>query len=70
MLGIPALPRPTSSPSTTPESFGESFFFFLRFYLFILREKGREGKRERNIDMREKHWLPFTCTLTEDPQPR
>ena len=25
------------------------------FYLFIFREKGREGERERNIDVRETH---------------
>ena len=30
------------------------FFFFSlkRFYLFILRQRGREGKRERNINVR------------------
>ena len=31
------------------------FFFFLRFYPFIFREKEREKKRERNIYVREKH---------------
>ena len=33
--------------------------FFKRFYLFIFRESGREGERERNI----KVWLPLTCPL-------
>ena len=37
-----------------------SVIFFLRFYLFILREKeGREKERKRNINV----WLPFTCPL-------
>ena len=31
-------------------------FFFLKI-VFILRERGREGERERNIDMQEKHQL-------------
>ena len=30
--------------------------FFLNFYLFIFRERGRE-ERERNISV----WLPLTC---------
>ena len=30
---------------------GDSFFLFLRFYLFIFREKGRKGEREG-----EKYW--------------
>ena len=30
-------------------------FFFLRLYLFIFRERGREAERERNIDV----WLPL-----------
>ena len=36
------------------------FFFFLRFYLFIFREWGREGEREG-----EKHhvWLPLEQPL-------
>ena len=37
------------------------WFFFLRFYLFIFRERGREGERERNIDV----WLPLTHPLVE-----
>ena len=32
---------------------------FLRFYLFISREKGKEKERERNISV----WLPVTCPL-------
>ena len=32
--------------------------FFLRFYLFF-RERGRKGKRVRNINV----WLPLTCPL-------
>ena len=43
----------------------DCLLFFLRFYLFILRERGREGEREgekhrwRNID-----WLPPAHTPT------
>ena len=33
-----------------------SFLFLLRFYLFISRERGREGERERNINV----CLPLT----------
>ena len=38
-----------------------NFLFFNRFYLFILREGGREEERERekNISM----WLPLTHPL-------
>ena len=37
-----------------------NFFFFLRFYLFIFREKGgREKEKERNINV----WLPLACPL-------
>ena len=32
-----------------------NFLFFLRFYLFIFREWGREGERKRNINV----WLPL-----------
>ena len=32
------------------------FYFFLRFYLFNVREKGREGEREG-----EKHQCPLAC---------
>ena len=42
-----------------------NFFFFLRFYLFIFRERGREEGEtlmcERNIDR-----LPLTHALTGD----
>ena len=42
-------------PSTLP-SFLPSIF--TRGYVFIdSRERGRERKRERNIDVRQKHWL-------------
>ena len=35
-------------------------FFKKRFYLFIFRERGREGeRRERNISV----WLPLVCPL-------
>ena len=30
-------------------------FIFLRFYLFIFGERGKEGEREGNINVREKH---------------
>ena len=61
---------------TTPES-GCCFclFIFKRFYLFIFRERGRKGERERNINV----WLPLmhpllgtwpatqACALTGNP---
>ena len=31
--------------------------FFKRFYLFIFRERGKKGERERNINV----WLPLEC---------
>ena len=34
-------------------------FIFLKKILFIFREKGREGERERNSSV----WLPFVCPL-------
>ena len=34
-------------------------YFFQRFYLFIFRERGREGERERNISV----WLPLAWPL-------
>ena len=38
------------------------FFIFIFFkILFICREKGREGEMERNIDVRETHWLVASC---------
>ena len=40
---------------------------FKRFYLFIFRERGREGERERNTDVRENiDQLPLTHALTGD----
>ena len=47
-------------------------FFFLRLYLFIFREKGREKERERNIDVQEIHqWVasgtPPTGNLAHNP---
>ena len=33
--------------------------FLKRFYLFVLRQRGRERGRERNINV----WLPPTCPL-------
>ena len=33
--------------------------YFLRFYLFIFRERGRKGERERNINV----WLPLKHPL-------
>ena len=44
------------------------FFYFLRFYLFIFRQKGREGEREG-----EKHqcvvasYVPPTGDLARNP---
>ena len=38
----------------------EGFFLFLRFYVFIFRKRGREGrKRGREINV----WLPLGCPL-------
>ena len=34
-----------------------SFFFFVRFYLSIARERRREGEKKGNIYV----WLPLTC---------
>ena len=47
------------------------FFFFLRFYLFIFREgEGREGERERNMDVWGKHRLVASHTFPNlDPGP-
>ena len=42
------------------------FFHFLRFYVFIFRESGREGKRERNTDVRNIDWLPLMRAPTWD----
>ena len=49
--------------------FSEDILSFLkRFYLFILREKGREGGRGRETSMWERNIdrLPLTCPLTGD----
>ena len=35
--------------------------FFQRFYLFTFRRRGREGERERNINV----WLPLARPLLE-----
>ena len=47
---------------------------FLNFYLFILEGgEGREKERERNSDVREKHWLAAFCTHSNQapkPPPR
>ena len=48
------------------------FFFFLRFYLFIFRGEGREGEREENIHVRERHQsaashTPTTGDLAHNP---
>ena len=46
-----------------PKKFIDPFaLFFKGFYLFIFRERGREGERERNTNVREIHdWLPLAC---------
>ena len=36
-----------------------SFLFFKGFYLFTFKERGREGERDRNINV----WLPLACPL-------
>ena len=53
--GRPALQHSCTSPQ--PISIPDSlliFFFFLIFYSLTSRKRGREGQRERNINM----WLP------------
>ena len=50
-----------------------TMYIFKRFYLFIFREKGKEGEEwERNIYMQENiDWLPLTCPQPgTGPQPR
>ena len=48
------------------------FFSFLifEFYLFILRDKGKEGERERNIDVWEIHLGCFSHSLSWGPGPQ
>ena len=46
--------------------------FLKRFYLFIFRERGREGERERNTDVQEIHGsvayhIPSTGHLIHNP---
>ena len=42
-------------------------YIFLRFYLFLEREEGREKERKRNINVREKHQsVAVVCILTRD----
>ena len=36
---------------------GILFFCFFKIYVFIFRERGREGERERNIEVQEIHQL-------------
>ena len=36
---------------------------YLFVYLFIYREKGRDGEREKNIDVRNTYRLPLTRPL-------
>ena len=43
------------------------FIYFLeRLYLFIIREKGNERQRERNINVRNIDQLPLLCTWMGD----
>ena len=37
----------------------QSFLFLKKFYLFIFGERGREGDKERNINV----WLPLMYPL-------
>ena len=54
---------PVSSFPLSPSLFHcPQLYFFKIFYLLIFREKGREGERERNINV----WLPLTCPSTGD----
>ena len=48
-------------------------FVFLRFYLFLEKGEGRDKKRDRNVDVREKHRLVASCTSPDwepNPKPR
>ena len=50
----------SKSPSLLPRERERLTIFFLRFYLLLEREEGREKKRERNMDVWdvwEIHWL-------------
>ena len=33
------------------------------YYYYFFKERGREGERERNTDVREKHQLVASCML-------
>ena len=35
--------------------------FFLGFYVFVFRERGREGEKERNMNVRKKHQSSASC---------
>ena len=41
--------------------------FLKRFLKFIFRERGREGEREINIDVREKHQLKHQSVASCTP---
>ena len=48
-------------PRFCPKHSGEKKSFILFIYLFIFRERGREGDRETNTDVWEKHWSVASC---------
>ena len=53
-------------PSEGNDSPSLALSLFKRFYLFTFRERGREGEREGNIDVRNINWLPLAHTVTRD----
>ena len=75
VLGSSGLPPSSCShPQLWNLYFHNSFVFrFVKLYLFIylfIWEEGREEERERNIDVREKHWLAaFWPGWGPKPQP-
>ena len=57
----PALSPRFTCPKPRDTFFVFCLFVFLRFYLFSFRERGREGEKEKNIDIREIHRLVASC---------
>ena len=51
--------RPLSGRRMALKTHIEDVFFFQGFYLFIFRQRGREGERETNINV----WLPLVHPL-------
>ena len=72
--GEPCFPTSPSLPEAGKQNVNILFSLFYNFtlYLLVFRERGREEKRERHTDVREKHWLvtsgmPPTGELVHNP---